>query len=292
MGEKKETKDDAEKKETKDDAEKKETKDEDMESTEHAEEEEADVEVEAVPAEDEEITHLQLAWEVLELAKNIFYRQTKKCKDIENKLSESYLKLGEVSLESENYKQAIEDLCQCLFIRQKNLSPDNRKIAEVHYQLGNCYSFDKQYMQGKVQYDLALKVLTGRVEKLKEAIAARKDGKPAPVDDKTDTFYTEEGEIEEIKQIIAEFDNKIVDLGDVEKEAEIPAAVSPRLAAAIRNNARAVSSLALEGADNAEGKVLDFGESSSNGVGSEMETDAAAAKTPPAAKDISHLVKR
>jgi len=290
----------ADKEEIKDDDAEMEETDEDKENDEPAEDGN-DEEVEADPAEEEEIPNLQLAWEVLELAKNIFYRQSKTSIDMENKLSETYLKLGEVSLESENYVQSIEDLCQCLFIRQKNLPSDDRKIAEVHYQLGNSYSFDKQYMKGKFQYDLSLKVLNERIDKLKEAIAARIDGKQAPVSEKADAFYTEEGEIEEIQKILPEIAEKIADMEDLEKEVKVSAAVSPGLVKAIRNTAQAVSSLATEMRDTAQAKMLEFGEgSSSGGSGSskvENEAFAAPTKTSPTAaksavKDISHLVKR
>jgi len=289
-----ESKDEADKEEGKDDAEMEET-DEDKENDEP---EGNDEEVEADPAEEEEIPNLQLAWEVLELAKNIFYRQSKTSIDMENKLSETYLKLGEVSLESENYVQSIEDLCQCLFIRQKNLPSDDRKIAEVHYQLGNSYSFDKQYMKGKFQYDLSLKVLNERIDKLKEAIAARVDGKQAPVSDKADAFYTEEGEIEEIKKILPEIAEKIADMEDLEKEVKVSAAVSPGLVKAIRNTAQAVSSLATEMRDTAQAKILEFGEGSSGSSSSKVPNEAFASPTktsPTAAKsatNISHLVKR
>jgi len=249
---------------------------------ENAEAEENDLTVEedeamADPA-DEEIGTLQLAWEILELAKNIFYRQSKKCPDMENKLSETYLKLGEVSLESENYTQSIEDLCQCLFIRQKNLSPDDRKIAEVHYQLGNSYQFDKQYMNAHVQYNLALKVLSARISNLKNEKS------------KADDKVTEE--IVEIEKILPEIKEKINDMQDIEKDVKTISAVSPRLVKAIRNTARAVSSLATEMMDSAQAKVLEFGEGSS----SKMETEALSlqSKTSPtkATTNISHLVKR
>merc|ERR1712055_1215581 len=207
----------------------------------------------------EEIPNLQVAWEVLELAKNIFYRQTKKCKDMENRLAETYLKLGEVSLESENFTQSIEDLCQCLFIRQKNLPQDDRKIAEVHYQLGNSYTFDKQYMKGKVQYDLSLKVLEKRMSKL-EALA--------------DSMNGGAGESEVISVITSDIAGKIADLQDMEKECVTTATLSPRLERAIRNSGRAVSSLATEIRDNAEAKILEFDEESKDAA-SKTCTDVA-----------------
>jgi len=275
--------------ETKDDAEAKTIEgetDEEMDNDEAADVEEGNDEAEVDPPEEEEIPNIQLAWEVLELAKNIFYRQSKTCKDMENKLAETYLKLGEISLESENYSQSIEDLCQCLFISQKNLTPDDRKIAEVHYQLGNAYTFDKQYMKGKVQYDLSLKVLNKRMVKLREAIADRKPGAATPLD--------EEAEIEEIQCILKDIAEKIADMEDLEKEVKFSATLSPGLEKAIRKTARAVSSLAAEMQDNAQAKILEFGEGSSASNG-KMEPAASTAKASPpkpAPKDISHLVKR
>merc|ERR1712055_1043236 len=211
----------------------------------------------------EEIPNLQVAWEVLELAKNIFYRQTKKCKDMENRLAETYLKLGEVSLESENFTQSIEDLCQCLFIRQKNLTPDDRQIAEVHYQLGNAYTFDKQYMKGKVQYDLSLKVLDKRMNKL-EALEGSMNG----------TAASESGESAVISAITSDIAGKIADLQDMERECVTTATLSPRLERAIRNSGRAVSSLATEIRDNAEAKILEFDEESKDAA-SKTCTDVA-----------------
>jgi len=252
--------------------------DEDMEHDDAAEGEEG-AEVDTAAVEEEDVSTLQLAWEILELAKNIFYRQSKECKEMEIKLSETFLKLGEVSLESENYAQSIDDLCQCLFIRQKLFTPDDRKIAEVHYQLGNSYNFDKQYMKAKVQYDLSLKVLNKRIHKLKEAIAFRKPGKTATAD----VFYTEEGEIEEIEKILPEIAEKLADMEDLEKDVKTATCLSPRLEKAIRSTAQAVSSLATEMRDTAQAKILEFGEGSSK-----MEETA----TTVTAKDISHLVKR
>jgi hypothetical protein len=43
--------------------------------------------------------------------------------------------LGELSIENENYGQAIEDLTTCLKRRQKLLPEDSRCIAETHYQV-------------------------------------------------------------------------------------------------------------------------------------------------------------
>merc|ERR1719322_2058524 len=62
---------------------------------------------------EEEPSNLQLAWEMLELAKVVYTKQMesadeKNKKDIEEKLCRSILTLGEVSIENENYSQAVE----------------------------------------------------------------------------------------------------------------------------------------------------------------------------------------
>ena len=79
----------------------------------------------ALEAEDEgDPSNLQLSWEMLELAKMVLLDQlegeaSKSLSEenktmIEKRLFETFLTLGEVSLENENYPQAVEDLTLCL----------------------------------------------------------------------------------------------------------------------------------------------------------------------------------
>ena len=82
---------------------------------------------------EEEPGNLQMAWEVLELAKNAFVKMAEKVggndkKNADLKVAEAFLLLGEVSLENENYTQAVEDLAGCLKIRESSLPPDSRFV--------------------------------------------------------------------------------------------------------------------------------------------------------------------
>ena len=52
------------------------------------------------------------------------------------KLCDALLALGEVSLENEDYTQAIEDFSNCLEKRKQTLPVDSRSIAETECQLG------------------------------------------------------------------------------------------------------------------------------------------------------------
>lgn len=48
------------------------------------------------------------------------------------RLAQVHLKLGEVAMESESYKESIEDMLESCKILQEVLPPDDRAIAEVY----------------------------------------------------------------------------------------------------------------------------------------------------------------
>ena len=87
----------------------------------------------ALEAEDEDDpSNLQLSWEMLELAKMVLLDQlegesskslSEESKNLlEKRLFETFLTLGEVSLENENYPQAVDDLNLCLTKQQVSIS--------------------------------------------------------------------------------------------------------------------------------------------------------------------------
>nr|CAD7257835.1 unnamed protein product [Timema shepardi]CAD7567524.1 unnamed protein product [Timema californicum] len=163
--------------------------------------------------ENDEDDTLRLAWEILELAKIIFQRQAKDDKQFNLKLADVFLKLGEVSLESENYEQSIEDIKACLNIQQQNLSEDDRCIAETFYQLGIAYSLKGDFDEAIVHFKEAIKVLENRINKLKYN---SKNGLDEPKEN--DPFYSIEGEIKELNELLPEINEKISDMQDFKKE--------------------------------------------------------------------------
>ena len=68
---------------------------------------------------EEEPSNLQLAWEMLELAKNILMKQSESLKDtdkdkkslVDSRICDTYQTLGEVSIENENYQQVNLTFC-------------------------------------------------------------------------------------------------------------------------------------------------------------------------------------
>jgi len=178
----------------------------------------------AQEAEDEDDpSNLQLAWEMLELAKMVFTEQlegtqkaslTEELKaSVEKKLCETFLTLGEVSLENENYVQAVEDLNLCLDRQKASLPSDSRNIAETLYQLGVALGFHMKYEEAVASLEAAIAVLDSRIKNLKEKTESPDESK------KNDAFYTREKEIAEIEALIPEIKEKITDTNEMKDES-------------------------------------------------------------------------
>merc|ERR1711934_655279 len=166
--------------------------------------------------EEDDPSNLQLAWEMLELAKVVY---TKTAETEEDKLEagrrlcETYMVLGEVSLENENYPQAVEDLTICLKRRTESLPADSRCIAETHYQLGIAQGFDMKWEEAVVSLEAAIKVLEARIENLKAKTESPDETK------KNDTEHTREKEIAELEELIPEIKEKITDTNEMKAES-------------------------------------------------------------------------
>jgi len=154
--------------------------------------------------ENEDLSNLQRAWEVLELAKIIYTRMIKETKNelSEKKLCETLLALGEVSIENEQWTQAVEDLQACL-VKRKEIASDSRLIAETHYQLGVALGYN-------TKFDDAVKALNEAKTVLAEHLVILK----------TDTFNARVGEIDELEQLLPEIDEKIQDTLEMKAHPE------------------------------------------------------------------------
>ncbi|KAF7310066.1 SHNi-TPR domain-containing protein [Mycena indigotica] len=87
---------------------------------------------------DEPEDDFNAAWEVFELARGIYHKQNEGQKDdaeIQMKLAETYLALGDVSLETEKFEQAITDYEAGLALKSALLPQSSRQLAEAHYKL-------------------------------------------------------------------------------------------------------------------------------------------------------------
>lgn len=167
---------------------------------------------------EEEVSNLQLAWEVLELAKVIFKRQVAEGKtEALAKVAEVLLKLGEISIESDNCGQAVEDLSECLAVQREILAADSRQLAETHYQRGLAHSFAGQYDSAADDFRAAVGALELRVENLSRFIDENKDKeREGSLDD--DPVWRAEREVEDLRSLLPEVKAKVEDAEDMMRQ--------------------------------------------------------------------------
>ncbi|XP_016346929.1 nuclear autoantigenic sperm protein isoform X4 [Sinocyclocheilus anshuiensis] len=227
------------------------------------EEEDAEGETKDKDSEEDEVGNLQLAWEMLEVAKVIYKR--KDSKEDQLMAAQIYLKLGEVGAESGNYSQALEDFNECLTLQLKHLTSHSRLLAETHYQLGTTYSYTAQYSQAIEHFSNSIKVIESRLAMIQEVI------------DKTEGAKEEKSELEELKQLLPEIAEKIEDA----KESQRTAAAASE---AIHQT--------LAGASTSSAFPAENGGPSSSTASQIPVRPADGASSSKSASDISHLVRK
>merc|ERR1712112_289063 len=122
--------------------------------------------------EEEEPSNLQLAWEMLELAKVVYTKQLETAETADKsllleRLCSTMLALCEVSIENENYKQAVEDIKECLK-KEETMPKDARIIAETHYQLGVAQGFHAQHDEAVESLKSAIKIIQERITNMEK----------------------------------------------------------------------------------------------------------------------------
>jgi len=204
---------------------------------------------------DDDPSNLQLAWEMLEMAKVVYTKQIESG-DLENKaqieerLCSTIISLGEVSIENENYAQAVEDLKACLS-KQDSLPKDSRIVAETHYQLGVAQGYNNQFEDAVSSLNTAIKILKERIKNLKESSSVSDDVQK---------------EIAELETLIPEIEEKIDDTKNMEKESMKK---KEEQASVVTSDEKAVSAIAVKR------KGEDEAVNSSKKVATEEKTAAA-----------------
>ncbi|XP_004620598.2 nuclear autoantigenic sperm protein isoform X2 [Sorex araneus] len=211
--------------------------------------------------EEEEIGNLELAWDMLDLAKIIFKRQ--ETKEAQLYAAQAHLKLGEVSVESENYVQAVEEFQACLNLQEQYLDAHDRLLAETHYQLGLAYGYNSQYDEAVAQFSKSIEVIEKRMAVLSEQVKEAGDSS------------TEcEKEIEELKELLPEIREKIEDAKESQRSGNVAEL--------------ALKATLVESATS--GFTPSGGDSSVSMIASRKPTDGASSSN--CVTDISHLVRK
>merc|ERR550519_244024 len=163
-----------------------------VEESSKVEKESKTVEEEVVDSED--VGHLELAWEMLEMARLIWSKKSQVSWE-----AEALACLGDVSLQAENYALATTDLASCLQKRTAALPADSRCISETHYQLGVAQAHCGEWSQAEASLNAAIAVLETRVRNFAKV-------------DKTEVITKE---IAEVEAIIAGIKERVTDFKDM-----------------------------------------------------------------------------
>ena len=155
--------------------------------------------------EEEEVdnaSNMEIAWEVLSLAQDIFAR-SEPTRENRLNLAEALQKLAEISIEWENNENAIHLLNDCLEMRKDILKPDDRLIAVTYHYLGIAFSFKGEFDHSNSCFESAQDVIQTRIRNLKSVNT-----------DKMDQFEKDEHELEikQLEDLIPELQAKIDDL--------------------------------------------------------------------------------
>merc|ERR1711936_863838 len=129
--------------------------------------------------------------------------------NLQERLCSTMLHLGEVSIENENYQQAVEDIKLCL-TKQEKMPKDARLRAEIHYHLGLAQAFHQQFDESIESHKAAIAILKERNKNLKFMETSSTSPRKLAETNK---------EIAELEALIPEIEEKIVDTKDMKKEA-------------------------------------------------------------------------
>ncbi|KAI1785669.1 hypothetical protein LXA43DRAFT_106500 [Ganoderma leucocontextum] len=144
-------------------------------------EEEEDDDDEAEPEDD-----FNAAWEVLDLARAIYEKQDQS-DEVKLKLAEVLVTLGDVSLETEKFDQAITDYTASLALKTDLLPISSRQIAEAHYKLSIVLDLTSGRLGDSIGHaELALDSVEARLAELRAALSGQGLVKPDPSAQKED----------------------------------------------------------------------------------------------------------
>uniref|UniRef100_A0A8H7XRK9 Tetratricopeptide SHNi-TPR domain-containing protein n=1 Tax=Psilocybe cubensis TaxID=181762 RepID=A0A8H7XRK9_PSICU len=133
------------------------------------EEEEGDEEDDGEPEDD-----FNAAWEVLDLARAIYDKQKNDEDDdeVKLKLADTYIALGDVSLETEKFDQAISDYEAGLELKVALLPGSSRQIAEAHYKLSMVLDLTSGRLSDAIAHaEKAQQSVEDRLVELKNGLA-------------------------------------------------------------------------------------------------------------------------
>ncbi|KAG8689667.1 hypothetical protein FRC11_001335 [Ceratobasidium sp. 423] len=168
---------------------------------------------------DEPEDDFNAAWDVLDLARAYYDKQ--EGDDMKLKLSEAYMSLGDVSLETEKFEQAISDYTSGLNIKTQLLPFYSRQVCEAHYRLGLVFDLTPNKMSEAIRnIEQAISSLQARVTVIKDRLESPPDtkgkgkGKGIAVNDPIDTMDEAQlqAELKDVEELLRDLSLKHEDM--------------------------------------------------------------------------------
>ncbi|KAG0340267.1 hypothetical protein BG004_006485 [Podila humilis] len=161
--------------------------------------------------EQDENDDFAVAWDVLDLARVLYHKMG--TEEALLKLGDVHMALGDVSLESENFEQAVADFRESLLVKESRLEADDRQLAEAHYKLALALEFSPTESDKASEHiTKAIEVLRKRIEKLNGLLGSvGKKGKGRAVDE-SESETAMRKELVELHEFVGEMEQKIQDL--------------------------------------------------------------------------------
>ncbi|XP_055708345.1 protein NASP homolog [Phlebotomus papatasi] len=161
---------------------------------------------------EEDITNLQLAWEILELAVTIF---TSRGESGKSQLAECHSELAEISFENNNYEEAVRDFTKARDLLVTLPEANHRQLAELYYKMGLSHMMLNAFND-------SISALNSACECLDKVIAENKE-KGAPEDEITELIAELEDSKKDIYCKIEEIRaSKMAVLEDIRKTCGSP----------------------------------------------------------------------
>ncbi|KAG2200490.1 hypothetical protein INT46_004259, partial [Mucor plumbeus] len=146
----------------------------------------------------------ETAWDILDVARVIFEKGEDKNSKLN--LADVHLCLGDVSLETEKFNEALSDYEKAIEIKQSVLDDDNRELAEAHYKYALALEFSTE------KADQALPELQKAVNVLKKRISNLETGQGKGKGKATELDQKALDEIKEINELVPDMELKIEEL--------------------------------------------------------------------------------
>ncbi|KAJ2430415.1 hypothetical protein GGF41_001009, partial [Coemansia sp. RSA 2531] len=143
---------------------------------------------------EEEEDDFAAAWDVLDLARVIQAKATDSKSQL--KYAETLMLLGDVSMESENFGQAVKDFSEALEVKMQYLDDSNRELAELYYKLALAYEYNQDTSKALELMNDVERILGNR---LKIVQASDKDEDVAEAESLADVLADVASKIEEWK---------------------------------------------------------------------------------------------